>query len=1139
MDDVVIELSDSNSSHAPQKKFPTQAATPTVEAATKAPAVEEPSSSGAPAEVELNEDSCSRDLLDTLSTSKKARRDLTKPQKLRPTLKQTPISVSDSADESSDASPLVKPNRTKSDTPPSSAPSHQVAKRTKKQIAAKSVEATAPVDTPKRPSLLMARRKFLKPVRLPFHPHKRTPAQLAVDKERARTKCPSLFFLPVPVPQSSPKPGSEAQEDPPSVEESVEVVKELPQSSPEKETSQTAEETKVPVTTPDDAPSEAATVEPTPAQGVESPAEIKSAPEGDSIRVETQAAPVETDSEQNKRQTLATEKQLQSNSENGNQSLEEKIFKKVKPETETENREKQEAEVAAEGAAKQDAKKATRLGRKDEHSHAREEVLPAAKRVTRKGSSVEKTTEASDSERPRRRGRKSISEKQPILEDKEANMDTVQRRGRKPSKEVDEANPEPETSKSNPEKPKRRGRQPSAEEAKDIEAKNKEEEILNTIEEEEMPSEQSKLKRALLPSTTEARPETAKRGGRLPSAEKNEPQEAKAQEIVLPNKDDHTVDSELRKPPKEAAKDDTQNPKALGLLLAIKEDQPAGAGAEPMKPLKRTRKSSERVKTKQASQPTATKEDQTDAQADRPKRRGRKPSVDVELAALDVPEKPRRRGQKADAADKEPALTKRMALAEPVDPHLEKITKEIEQEPEPEPEPKNLLLDEEEQKTRRRGRKPTTETVDVPEEHVETTSSRRRGRKATVEEAKVGQAEPKSKRHSAQGAPLEAPVPEIQEASTASVKPARRGRKPSMDVDLAEKKKPTRAVRKPSASIDEGTSQANKTTARRGRKASAKEEGIDSQLTNQDVPTGIYGVYSSASHIEDERTPRRRSGRNIPRKNYKEVSDDDSSGTRCNRKPVTLPDPTTSQRRERRNLPRKNYTEPPDDDDDDDKPTPSRSRRQRNPTVKTLELIVDTTPRPATSRRRKGKAGAEEPHEEDLPVKKTCTELAEELPAVATTAAVKGRGTRRKVENVAEAESAEMEEAEPRAAARKNTRGNARKAKVGTDSDSEAQPAAKKARGGARAKTPVRMISDGEQPEPTKEPAVAVAAKKPAPIFEPEAEQPAPSTEPVAPTAPMTRSRAKKVLFEATPAVAESASSNDEAPKRALRPRRK
>ncbi|XP_022213660.2 titin homolog [Drosophila obscura] len=1051
MDDVVIELSDSNSSHAPQEKVPTRSATPTVEAATEAPAVEQPSSSGAPAEV-------------------------------------------------------VQPKGGISVTDP----------------------------------------------------------------------------------------------DP-------------------------AKETEVPVTTTDDAPSEAATVEPTPGQGVESPTEMKSAPEGGaSISVETQAAPVETDSEQNKRQTLATEKQLESNSENGNQSLVEKILKKVEPETKTENREKQEAEVAAEGAAKQGAMKVTRLERKDEHSHAKEEVLPAAKRVTRKGSSVERITEASDSERPRRRGRKPTAEEQPILEDKEANMETAKRRGRKPSKEVDEANPEPETSKSNLEKPKRRGRKPSAEEAKDNEAKNKAEGILNAIEEEEMPSEQSKQKKELLPLTTEARPETAKRRGRLPSAEKNEPQKAKAQEIVAPVKEDHTVDSELRKPPKEvlpetskrrgrppsaekeAAKDDTQNPKALGLLAAIKEDQAAGAGAEPMKPLKRTRKSSERVKTEQASQPTATKEDQTDAQADRPKRRGRKPSVDVELAAPDVLEKPRRRGQKADAtADKEPALTKRIASAEPVDPHLEEITEEIEQEPEP----KKLLLDEEEQKTRRRGRKPTTESVDVPEEHVEATSSRRRGRKATVEEAKVDQAEPKSKRHSAEGAPLEAPLPEIQEASTASVKPARRGRKPSVDVDLAEKKKPTRAVRKPSASIDEGTPQAKKTTARRGRKASAKEEGIDAQLTNQEAPTGIVptvtatalgspekpndGVYSSPSHTEDELTPRRREGRNIPRKNYTEVPDDDkpSSGSRRNRKPVTtgkaaantpvveetpttptpsqkgppteepatatpttpeiptvtLPDPTTSKRREGRNLPRKNYTEAPDDD----KPTPSRSRRQRNPTVKALELIVDTTPRPATPRRRKGKAGAEEPHEEEPPVKKAVTEVAEDAPAVATTAAVKGRGTRRKAEDVAEAESAEMEEAEPKAAARKNARGNARKAKVGTEPDPEAQPVAKKARGGARAKTPVVMISDGEQPEPTKEPVVAVAAKKPAgrgrgraakaaPIVEPEAEQPAPSTEAAAPSAPTARSgRAKKVHFEATPAVAEPASSNDEAPKRATRSRRK
>ncbi|XP_041450981.1 mediator of DNA damage checkpoint protein 1-like [Drosophila obscura] len=549
---------------------------------------------------ELNGDlnSCSRDLLDfsTPSTSKKVRRetstsmyliDLT-PQKLRPTLKLTPISVSGSADESSDASPLVKPNRTKSDTPPSSAPSHQVAKRTpqslmkqalltspEKQIAANSVEATTPVATPKRPSLLMARRKFLKPVRLPFHPQKRTPAQVAADNEKAKSKCPSLFFLSPrkfkafqmrkqmakdrrslsnSTGDGSPKPGSETQGDLSLVEELVEVVKELPQSSPKKE--------------------------------------------------------------------------------------------EVSPESQSD------------------------------------------------------------------------SSQQPV---------------------------------------------PNA--------------PISTVEE------------------------------------------------------------------------------STSLCTEIIQSIQSGS------------------------------------------RRNRNPATSVKTAA---------NTSEAEAS-------------------------------------------------------PTTPATATP--------------------------------------------------------------------------------------------------------------------TTPEIPT------------------------------------------------VTLPDPTTSQRREGRNLPRKSYTEAPDDD----KPTPSRSWRQRNPTG------------------RKGKAGAEEPHEEEPPVKKAVTEVAEDAPAVATTAAVKGRGTRRKAEDVAEAESAEMEEAEPKAAARKNARGNARKAKVGTEPDPEAQPVAKKARGGARAKTPLAKISDGKQPEPTKEPVGAVTAKKPAgrgrgraakaaPIVEPEAEQPAPSTEAAAPSAPKAR---KKVHLADTPDVAESAPSSDKAPKRAPCSRRK
>ncbi|BFF90107.1 titin [Drosophila madeirensis] len=980
-----------------------------------------------------------------------------------------------------------------------------------------------------------------------------------------------------------------------------------------------AAETKVQVAVPDDAPS------------TKSPTEMQYASEGAQISVEivseTQAAcgpavGVETDFETNKSRNLATEKQHESNSENGNKTLEEK----VPPETERE----QEPEVEA--AAKQEAKKETGLGQKDVHSPAKEEVLPAvSRRVTRKGSSVERTAAAIESERPRRRGRKPTAEEPPIIEQKEANMETVKKRGRKPSKEVDEANPEQEAAKTNLEKPKRRGRKPSAEDTKDNEATTEERPVTAKRRGRHPSSEKEMLQKPkgqeiLAPTHhTEERPGTEKSHGRPPSAEKDELQKAKAQDILAPINEDQTEDSELKKPakrgrksaefvqeehkevlpetskrrgrPPSAEKHPTKDDAPPEHLAANKEDQPAVD--EPMKPLKRTRKASERLKPEEASQPTATKEDQPDAApAERPKRRGRKPSVDVELAAPDVLEKPRaRRGQKA---DKEPAAKKRMASVEPVDPHLEEIPEEDEREPEP----KKLMLEgeQEEHKTRRRGRKPTADTVDIPEEHVEASSSRRRGRKATEEEATD---EPKPKRHSAESVPLVAPLPEIiQEAATAA-KPARRGRKPSVDVDVAvaEKKLPARAVRKASASVDEGSLQTKKTTARRGHKASAQEEVVDAQpnMHTEDVPTEIVtvsalvsaekandGVYSSPSHTEDELTPRRREGRNIPRKNYTEVADDDkpSPGSRRNRKPVTsgksvapktpdvealpttptpsqkgppieepapaapatpeintvtLPDPTTSQRREGRNLPRKNYTEAPDDD----KPTPSRSRRQRNPTVKALELIVDTTPRPATPRRRKGKAIAGETHEE-------APQAAEETPAMPTAASAKGRGTRRKAEDVTEAESTEVEEAEPetKPTARKSARGNARKAKVGTEPDPAAQPATKKARGGARAKTPVVIVSDDE-PEPAQEPVVTVAAKKPAargraraakatPIVESLAEQDTLSPEAAGPSAPAARGgRAKKVHFEATLPVAESAPGTDEAPKRATRSRRK
>lgn len=169
---------------------------------------------------ELNDDSCSRDLMDfsTPSTSQKGKRessmyliDLTTPSKLRQTTnaKQlpTPISV-DSTDESSDGSPMViditnsatppsptvpqakqdnqTPRRLVAGTPkrtPQSLMKRALLTSTKKQIAekhngpgVKGSPSAAATPTPKRMSLLEARRQCLTtPRRLPFHPHRQTP----------------------------------------------------------------------------------------------------------------------------------------------------------------------------------------------------------------------------------------------------------------------------------------------------------------------------------------------------------------------------------------------------------------------------------------------------------------------------------------------------------------------------------------------------------------------------------------------------------------------------------------------------------------------------------------------------------------------------------------------------------------------------------------------------------------------------------------------------------------------------------------------------------------------------------------------------------------------------------------------------
>ncbi|KAH8353851.1 hypothetical protein KR084_008938 [Drosophila pseudotakahashii] len=607
--------------------------------------------------------------------------------------------------------------------------------------------------------------------------------------------------------------------------------------------------------------------------------------------------------------------------------------------------------------------------------------------------------------------------------------------------------------------------------------------------------------------------------------------------------------------------------------------------------------------------PASVQEPAKNDHIEKPKRRGRKPSVDIDHVAKEVTEKPRRRGRTPAGEEKrEPPLEEkqgpplqdvepekktrrnaRQASAETVeavmaseDAHLQQIEEAAEPVSESETSPiKAPPKEDEEHKTRRRGRKPTAETIEFP---IKTNSpensdeipshSRRRGRKATEDEvpSTVDLAEPKTKIRGRRASieQEEESQPEVVEQPTA--KTTRRGRKPSADVEATqaaapEKKPPTRRVRKASASVDEATPVAKKAATRRGRKEETHEDDENKQIDLQDLPTASVSalVITSGSPTKagdvEELTPRRREGRNLPRKNYEEAPDDDKphSGLRRARKPaaskaltnkalepesltatpvakpppveveatpdntVVMPEPTTSQRREGRNLPRKNYTEAPDDD----KPTSSRGRRVRNLTAKALELIVDSSPRPATPKRPKGKAV----EDEEPPAKKATPEVPS---ASETTApedepapAAKGRATRRK------AEHSESEESDVKPV-RKNARAAARKVKVEVEPDEH--PPVKRARGGARAKTPVEESAATAEGEPVKKPAARSRARgakaaEPEPPAEDGQDQDAPSIS----AATGRGGRGRKVHFEAAPEVATS----EDAPKRATRSRRK
>ncbi|XP_070137985.1 fap1 adhesin isoform X2 [Drosophila bipectinata] len=546
--------------------------------------------------------------------------------------------------------------------------------------------------------------------------------------------------------------------------------------------------------------------------------------------------------------------------------------------------------------------------------------------------------------------------------------------------------------------------------------------------------------------------------------------------------------------------------------------------------------------------------------------------------AEEAEHKPRRRGRKLSVEAENVSTLKDLVHSE--------AGEKCATPPKTEPEPLVPVPEvEEEPKTRRRGRKPTAETVEIPAKKEATPEaapvavSRRRGRKATEDEDhSTMESKPKRRARKASVEEVKDDVPVTPQVDL-----------PSVVVVAPEvvEKKPARRARKASSNVDELTP-AKKAPARRARKADAShDDELEKQINLHDLPTeNVDAVIvtsasvetpqdpaSSGEAAEEEMTPRRREGRNLPRKNYDETSDEDkrSSSHRRARKPAVTkapvaeapqvtpqkivppveevatpvntmppPEPTTSQRREGRNLPRKNYAEAPDED----KRSASRSRRVRQPTVKALELIVSNSPRPDTPKKRKGKAAAgEEPQEKKVAQEAPAPQAAVE-PAPAVTAP-KARGGRRKAEEIPVGEPLEPEvEAKP---AKKNARAPARKAKAPVEAPAEDHPPAKKSRVASRAKTPVAAAEEATpEPEvPAKKPAArsrarggAKAAKAAAVVEEPQ--PPAQESETEAPASTAARGgRARKVHFEASITPAEAAGNEAAAPKRATRSRRK
>ncbi|EDW85115.1 uncharacterized protein Dwil_GK12783 [Drosophila willistoni] len=759
------------------------------------------------------------------------------------------------------------------------------------------------------------------------------------------------------------------------------------------------------------------------------------------------------------------------------------------------------------------------------------------------------------------------------------------RRGRKPSAETSEsvehiqedANPnegeklsaipeardEPVSGKNvkedaHPEKAKaRRGRKPSAETSESVEhiqedANPNEGEKLSAIAEaRDEPVSEKKVKE-------DAHPEKAKaRRGRKPSAETSESVEH-IQEDAKPNEGEMlSAIAEARDEPVKGknVKEDAPPEKAK----TRRGRKPSAETSEPVEHIQEDAKPNEGEKlsaiAEARDEPVSEKNLKEDAPPEKAKtRRGRKPSAEVEEKdAHELPVPKLRRGRKASADVDEgiPAketIGKRGGNKETTKRHADDAKHLDEIREIDEPEAKRKLVVEKEiettSSTRRRGHQ-------VVEEQEEP-KPKRRGRKASIEEVRT---------ESTQVEPLP-------QTSSAEVEP-----------------RPTRRARNPSVSVEEAPPK--KTTTRRGRTPNKQVYESSNAvvvspaiLITEAALEKPQTIVSDGMISEDELTPRRRERRNLMPKNYNETSDEDKPSSRRARKPaaskttskpleaerellLSTPqpkqasateepstpvnakppvEPSTSKKRQVRNTPRKDYKEA----SDDEKPATSRTRRVRNPTPKALELIVDSSPRPGTPKRRKAaKAIAEE--SEEPPEKKAVTKesaLSPEIPTSTTAEAAsvssKARGTRRKVNDV-KVTDVVTEEPIPESAPKRNAR--ARKGKTEETETVPDQPV--KPRRGARAKTPAVAEEITPQleaePEAKKPPARgrgarAAAAKEPeivvAQIVEDETSASSSQTH----TAPVRSGRARKVHFEAEPTTSEDGAP---APKRATRSRRK